>query len=67
LSFRLLGINSYHSVYAPTQGSEKVSEFMTTGTKDILGSEMIVNVDHIALTHRIVDDLKEKRKKLGWD
>ena len=67
LSFRLLGINSYHSVYAPTQGSEKVSEFMATGTKDILGSEMVVDVDHIALAHRIVDDLKEKRINLGWD
>ena len=67
LSFRLLGINSYHSVYAPTQGSEKVSEFMAKGTKDILGSEMVVDVDHIALAHRIVDDLKEKRINLGWD
>ncbi|MHB8128019.1 MAG: anaerobic carbon-monoxide dehydrogenase catalytic subunit [Mobilitalea sp.] len=67
LSFRLLGINSYHSVYAPTQGSEKVSEFMATGTKEILGSEMVVDVDHIALAHRLVDDLKEKRKNLGWN
>ncbi len=67
LSFRLLGINSYHSVYAPTQGAEKVSEFMATGTKEILGSEMIVDVDHIALANRIIEDLKEKRKKLGWD
>ena len=25
LAFRLLGMNSYHSVYAPTQGSEKVN------------------------------------------
>jgi carbon-monoxide dehydrogenase catalytic subunit len=38
LSFRLLGMNSYHSVYAPVQGSKNVSEFMATGTKDILGS-----------------------------
>jgi carbon-monoxide dehydrogenase catalytic subunit len=67
MSFRLLGINSYHSVYAATQGSDHVSEFMATGTKDILGSEMIVNVDHIALAHQIVADLKSKRKTLGWD
>jgi carbon-monoxide dehydrogenase catalytic subunit len=66
MSFRLLGINSYHSVYAATQGSDHVSEFMATGTKEILGSEMIVNVDHIALAHQIVLDLKEKRKNLRW-
>lgn len=67
LSFRLLGINSYHSVYAPTQGSKNVSEFMATGTKEILGSEMIVNVDHIALAHRVIEDMREKRRALGWD
>ena len=47
LSFRLLGINSYHNVYAPVMGSEKVSEFMAHGTKELLGSEMIVDVDHV--------------------
>ena len=66
LAFRLLGMNSYHSVYAPTQGSEKVTEFMAHGTKEILGSEMVVDVDHIALAERIVRDLKEKRRTLGW-
>lgn len=67
LSFRLLGINSYHSVYAPTQGSKNVHEFMLTGTKETLGSEMVVNIDHIELAHKLINDLKEKRKKLGWD
>ncbi|WP_287715432.1 anaerobic carbon-monoxide dehydrogenase catalytic subunit [Blautia sp.] len=66
LAFRLLGMNSYHSVYAPTQGSEKVTEFMAYGTKELLGSEMVVDVDHIALAERIVRDLKEKRRTLGW-
>lgn len=66
LAFRLLGINSYHCVYAPTQGSQKVSEFMKHGTKELLGSEMIVNVDHIALTNQIIKDIKEKRRRLGW-
>lgn len=67
LAFRLLGMNSYHSVYAPTQGSKKVSDFLEHGTKKLLGSEMIVDVDHMALAERIVSDLKEKRKALGWD
>lgn len=66
LAFRLLGMNSYHSVYAPTQGSEKLTEFMAYGTKELLGSEMVVDVDHIALAERIVRDLKEKRRTLGW-
>lgn len=67
LSFRLLGIDSYHCVYAPTQGSDNVTAFMKDGTKDILGSSMIVNVNHIELANQIVADLKGQRKALGWD
>jgi carbon-monoxide dehydrogenase catalytic subunit len=67
LSFRLLGIDSYHCVYAPTQGSENVTNFMQDGTKDILGSRMIVNVNHIELAKQIVADLKLQRKALGWE
>lgn len=66
LSFRLLGMNSYHCVYAPVQGSKAVSEFMATGTKELLGSEMIVDLDPKALSRRIIEDLKERRRKLGW-
>ena len=66
LAFRLLGMNSYHSVYAPTQGSEKVTEFMGSGTKPLLGSEMVVDVDHLALAKRIVEDMDERRRALGW-
>ena len=66
LAFRLLGMNSYHSVYAPTQGAPEVHEFMAHGTKPILGSEMIVNVDTQQLVRQLVDDLNEKRRKLNW-
>lgn len=66
LAFRLLGMNSYHSVYAPTQGSEKVTEFMGSGTKPLLGSEMVVDVDHLALAKRIVEDMDERRRALEW-
>ncbi len=66
LSFRLLGVNSYHCVHTPTQGSDNVTEFLSTGTQDILGSRMIVNVNHIELANQIVADLKEQRKNLGW-
>ncbi len=67
LAFRLLGINSYHSVHAPIQGSANVTEFMTHGTKPLLGSEMIVDVDHVALAEKLVEDIKAKRRVLGWN
>lgn len=67
LSFRLLGVNSYHCVHTPTQGSDNVTEFMKNGTKEILGSSMIVDVNHIELANHLVADLKEQRKALGWD
>ena len=64
LAFRLLGINSYHSVYAPVQGSPGVAEFMATGTKEPLGSEMVVDVDHISLANKIVEHISNKRQAL---
>ena len=54
------------TVYAPVMGSEKVSEFMAHGTKELLGSEMIVDVDHVKIANQLVEDFKEKRKALGW-
>ncbi len=66
LAFRLLGINSYHCVYAPVQGSVNVQEFMAHGTKPLLGSEMITNVNHIELANQLVADLKAKQKALNF-
>ncbi|MBM7582692.1 carbon-monoxide dehydrogenase catalytic subunit [Caldicoprobacter guelmensis] len=67
LGFRLLGINSYHSVYPPVQGSEKVMKFLFEDTQKTLGSVMVVEVDHEKLAERIVSDIKNKRKALGWE
>jgi len=67
LSFRLLGINSYHCVYPPIQGSDNVMEYVLNGGKDTLGSRMIVDTDHIALAHEIVADINALRKNLGWN
>lgn len=67
LSFRLLGINSYHCVHTPTQGSNNVTEFLRNGTKESLGSSMVVNINHTQLANQIVADLTERRKALGWD
>lgn len=66
LGFRLFGINSYHCVEAPVQGSDKVMDFLKQGTKETLGATMTVEVDPVKLADIIIDNLKEKRKNLGW-
>lgn len=66
LGFRLLGITSYHCVEAPIWGSKNIIEFFKEGTKETLGSSMVVDVDPIKLGEKIVADMKEKRKELGW-
>ncbi len=67
LGFRLNGINSYHCVEAQIYGSKNVIEFLKLGTKETLGSVMHVDVDPVALGNKIVEDLKQKRRELGWD
>ena len=67
LGFRLNGISSYHCVEAPIFGSKNVIEFLKHGTKELLGSTMNVNTDPVALAKQIVQDMKDKRKTLGWD
>lgn len=67
LGFRLLGINSYHCVEAQIYGSKNVIEFLKNGSKELLGSTMTVNVDPVLLGNKIVEDIKAKRKALGWD
>ena len=67
LGFRLLGINSYHAVYPPVHGSEKVMNYLYHETGNLLGGVMVVEVDPLKLGQRIVDDLKERRRQLGWE
>lgn len=66
LGFRLLGINSYHSVYPPVQGSQNVMKYLFEDTQDTLGSVMVVEVEPNKLADKIVSDIKNKRKALGW-
>lgn len=66
LGFRLMGINSYHCVEAQIHGSKNVIEFLKEGTKGLLGSVMVVNPNPDALGEKIVADIIEKRKALGW-
>lgn len=66
LGFRLNGISSYHCVEAQIYGSKNVIEFLKDGTKELLGSTMNVDADPVSLGHKIVADMKAKRKALGW-
>jgi carbon-monoxide dehydrogenase catalytic subunit len=66
LSFRLLGLNSYHCVAAPVFGSENVQRYLARDTHAILGSVMIVDPDPAVLAARIIHDLKVRRRRLGW-
>ncbi|MDD3337300.1 MAG: carbon monoxide dehydrogenase [Lachnospiraceae bacterium] len=66
LGFRLMGINSYHCVEAPIHGSAKVIEFLKETTKETFHSAMYVDADPRALGQKIVADIIEKRKTLGW-
>lgn len=66
LSFRLMGISSYHCIHAPIGGSDKVEGFFTQDTIDLLGAAMVTIPDPIALGERIVEDIRLRRKQLGW-
>ena len=66
LAFRLLGISSYHCVEAPIYGSKNVIEFLKDGTQELLGATMVVNTNPKDLAKKIVVDMVNKRKKLGW-
>lgn len=66
LSFRLMGINSYHCIHAPIIGSDKVEQFFTHDTAATLGSVMVTLTDPVKLGEKIVADMRERRHKLGW-
>lgn len=66
LSFRMLGMNSYHCVYPPVQGSANVMNYMMEGTVERFGSKMVVDLNHLSLAEKIVQDFKQKRNQLGW-
>jgi len=67
LAFRLLGINSYHCVYPPVQGSVNVMKYIFEETKETLGSVMVVEIEPSKLADRIIMDINAKRKELMWD
>lgn len=66
LGFRLLGLNSYHCIAPPVDGSDKVSKFMYEDTQELLGAVMVVDPDPTALAKRIVADFDARRTAIGW-
>lgn len=67
LSFRLMGLNSYHCIPAPVLGSDKVAGFFAHGTQELLGSVMVVVPEPTALGQRIAADFGQRRKQTGWN
>ncbi|MEI6055852.1 MAG: anaerobic carbon-monoxide dehydrogenase catalytic subunit [Lentisphaerota bacterium] len=65
-AFRLNGMSSFHCVYPPVQGSDKVMEFIFNA-KDTLGSTMTVDPNPDQLADKMLQCIKDKRKELGWD
>ena len=66
LAFRLFGINSYHCVEPPVQGSTNVENFLKRDTAKMLGAVMTVNTDPKALAAQIIADIDAARAALGW-
>lgn len=66
LGFRLMGINTYHCVEPPTQGSDAVTKFLKEDTKELLGSVMYVNTDPAVVAAKIIEDINKKREEPGW-
>ena len=46
---------------------EKAYELPQKQLEELLGSKMVVNMDPKLLAKQILDDMRESRKKLGWD
>lgn len=67
MGFRLLGLNSYHCISPPIEGSEKVSRFFYEETKELLGSIMVVEADPVRLAKKIIADFDIRRTKIGWN
>jgi carbon-monoxide dehydrogenase catalytic subunit len=41
-------------------------KYLYEDTRETLGSVMVVELDPLKLADRIVSDIQEKRKTLGW-
>ena len=65
LAFRLLGLDSYHCVFAATLGSDRVQHFLEHETRELLGAAAVVETDPKQLAMRIVSDLERRRSLLA--
>lgn len=66
MGFRLLGLNSYHCIAPPLDGSDKVARFFYEDTQKLFGAVMVINPDPTALARQIIADFDARRAALGW-
>ncbi|MGA3127164.1 MAG: hypothetical protein ABSD13_10625 [Candidatus Korobacteraceae bacterium] len=66
LSFRLLGMNSYHCVSHPITGSVNLQNFFAKDTEKILGSVTVEIPDPVELGKKIVRDFDLRRERHSW-
>ncbi len=67
LGFRLLGLNSYHCISPPIEGSEKVARFFYEDTSELLGAVMVVEPDPVTLAQKIIFDFDARRAAIRWN
>lgn len=63
----LINLSHIDCVEAQIHASQNVMEFLKDSTRETLGSVMYVDADPVALGEKMVEDIKAKRKALGWD
>jgi carbon-monoxide dehydrogenase catalytic subunit len=66
MGFRLLGLNSYHCIAPPLDGSDKVARFFFEDTQELLGAVMVIDPNPTVLAQRIIADFDARRAALGW-
>jgi carbon-monoxide dehydrogenase catalytic subunit len=66
MGFRLLGLNSYHCIAPPVDGSDKVARFFYEDTQELLGAVMVIDQNPTTLARRIVADFDARRAAIGW-
>jgi carbon-monoxide dehydrogenase catalytic subunit len=59
------GIEVYLGIEPQVKGSTQMMEWITEGTRKIVGAGLTINTDPHELTQRIIKDIEAKRAKLG--
>lgn len=60
-----MGITTHLGVVPPVLGSKEVTELLTNGLTEVIGGKFYVETEPIKAAQGLIEDIKEKRKKLG--